>query len=374
MNTTLTIILGIIGLGFLVLIHETGHFIAARLCGVKVESFSIGMGPVLLHKKFGNTDYRISLLPFGGYCGMKGESDFRKAIEEEKPVIEGDNDSFYGVKPYKRIIIAFAGPFINLVFGYIAFVIIALIGYTYYSAGTVVQMSDEIYENTYSAAHAAGMQTGDEIIAINGKPMNDFSELANFIILRPDEDLTITFKRNEETKEIVVHTVLDKETGRGLLGIVSDPDSRLEREYPSHSFFPALIEGAKQTHNLLISTLKSLRLLFKGIDLTNAVSGPIKISSMLGETVQQSFSTSFKIGIINTLEFLSLISLSLFITNLLPIPALDGGLILVAFIETVTRKRTSPKLLQNIQFIGLAFIGFLLIIAIMGDIKYFFIK
>lgn len=374
MNTALTIILGIIGLGFLVLIHETGHFIAARLCKVTVESFSIGMGPVLFHKKISTTDYRLSLLPFGGYCGMKGESDFQKALEEGQPTIKGDPDSFYGVHPLKRIAIAFAGPFTNLFFGYIAFVIIAMIGYTYYTNSTVVRMANEVYKNTISQAYEAGMKSGDKIISINDKPMADYYEIANYVVLRPDEDLSISFIRDGITMNLTVHTLLEKETGRGLLGIVPDSNSTIERVYPSHSFFPALIEGAKQTYNLVISTIRSLKLLFKGIDLTNAVSGPIKISSMLGETVQQSFSTSIKIGIINTLEFLSLISLSLFITNLLPIPALDGGLILVAFIETVSKKRMSPKLLRNIQFIGLAFIAFLMMIAIMGDVKYFFIK
>ena len=93
----MTIIWGIICLGFIVFIHELGHFIAARLCGVTVESFSIGMGPVLLHKTIKGTDYRLSLLPFGGYCGMKGEKAFQEALEKNLSAIPAESGSFYGV-------------------------------------------------------------------------------------------------------------------------------------------------------------------------------------------------------------------------------------------------------------------------------------
>ncbi|HZK19888.1 MAG TPA: site-2 protease family protein, partial [Treponemataceae bacterium] len=108
------IIYGLIGLGIIIFIHELGHFVAARLSGVKVETFSIGMGPVLLRKKIGATEYRLSLFPLGGYCGMKGEKAFQEALENELDSIKKEKDSFYGVHPLKRIFIAFAGPCTNL--------------------------------------------------------------------------------------------------------------------------------------------------------------------------------------------------------------------------------------------------------------------
>ena len=130
----MTIVWGILCLGLIVFVHELGHFIAARLCGVKVESFSIGMGPVLAHKTIGETDYRLSLLPFGGYCGMKGEQGFRDALEQNLPAIPKEEGSFYGVHPLKRAIIAFSGPAMNLVFAAISLSIIAMTGYTFYAA------------------------------------------------------------------------------------------------------------------------------------------------------------------------------------------------------------------------------------------------
>ena len=103
----LTILYGILGLGLIVLIHETGHLIAARICGVKVEAFSVGMGPILLHKTIKDTDYRLSLIPLGGYCEMKGEKAFSEALDSNAKEITGEPDSLYGVHPLKRAFIAF---------------------------------------------------------------------------------------------------------------------------------------------------------------------------------------------------------------------------------------------------------------------------
>ncbi len=367
----MTVILGIIGLGFLVFFHELGHFTAARLFGVKVLAFSVGMGPILLHKEKGGTDYRLSLIPLGGYCSMKGENDFQKAMEENRTQIDGEKDSFYGVHPFKRLIIAFAGPFFNLMLGFIAFFIVALMGYSYFSAGTKVSMADELYEGMASPAHEAGMMSGDTITAIDGKAMSDFSDLSSYISTHPDEDIVITVDRDGKNIDIKVHTLLDKETGAGKLGIVSAPDSVTERQYGPYSPLAAIPEAAKQCGNLVALTFKSIAILFKGVDVTKAVSGPVRITTMLGDTVKEGFSAGIHVGIISTLQFLALISVSLFITNLLPVPILDGGLILFAIIEIIARRKMHPKLLYYIQFIGIAFIALLMVLAIAGDVRYF---
>ncbi|MBP5156618.1 MAG: site-2 protease family protein [Treponema sp.] len=367
----MTVIIGIIGLGFLVFFHELGHFTAARLFGVKVLAFSIGMGPVLLHKEMGGTDYRLSLIPLGGYCSMKGEDDFKKAVEENRKEIKGDKDSFYGVHPFKRLLIAFAGPFFNLLFGFLAFYTVALIGYSYYSAGTQVSMADEIYEDMASPAHEAGMMTGDTIKAIDGKEMSDFSDLSSYISTHPDEDITITVDRAGTILDIPVHTLLDKDSGAGKLGIVSSADSVIERHYGPYGPLAAVKEAAKQCGMLVGLTFKSIGILFKGVDVTKAVSGPARITTMLGDTVKEGFSEGIKVGIISSLQFLALISISLFITNLLPVPILDGGLILFALIEMIARRKMNPKLLYYIQYVGIAFIVLLMVLALAGDVRYF---
>ncbi|MCQ2247475.1 MAG: site-2 protease family protein [Treponema sp.] len=370
----MTFVLGLMGLSFLVFFHELGHFFAARIFGVKVEAFSIGMGPVLLHKTVKGVDYRLSLVPIGGYCAMKGEQDFAEAVEQGKKEITGDPDSFYVVHPLKRLLIAFAGPFFNWFFGFAAFILIATIGYTYYSAGTKVDMADEVYPGTPSPAHESGMKSGDTILSINDIPMNDFSEIAEYVATHPDQDVSVKILRDENPMDITVHTLLDKETGAGKIGIVSDPNSVTQHLYKAKGFFDAIREGFVQSSKIIRVTITSIPVLFKGVKITNAVSGPVRITSILGSTVQSGFSMGIKTGFICSMQFLALISISLFLTNLLPVPILDGGLILFALIEFIRGKKIPPKILLYIQYCGIAIVAALFILSLTGDIFYFMRK
>lgn len=369
------ILIGLLGLSFLVFFHELGHFIAARCMGVTVEAFSVGMGPVLLHKKRGDTDYRLSLIPLGGYCSMKGEQDYQTALEEKRSEIGGGPDTFYGTHPFRRLIIAFAGPFFNLLFTFFAFSATAMIGYNYYTSGCTVQMSDEIpeYAGTESPAHNAGMKSGDTILSIDGRRMNDFSDIQAYVSLRGGETIIVKVDRDGDELDFEVPVSLDKSTGMGRIGIYVPEESFTKKAYGPYSFFPALAEGFRQTGVRLGQTFRSLGILFKGVDVTNVVSGPARVTTMLGETVHEGFRESARIGVISTLELLAFISLSLFLTNLLPVPVLDGGLILFAIIELVTRRKLNPKLLYYIQMVGIAIVGAIIVLALVGDIRYFII-
>ena len=362
---------GILCLFFLILFHEFGHFIAAKLFGVKVESFSIGFGPILLHRTVRDTDYRLSLIPLGGYCGMKGENDFRKAMEENLKEVNGEPDSLFGVHPLKRAAIGFAGPFFNLIFAVFCFSIINGIGYKYYAYSNKIILADELYENSSTAARQAGLLSGDTIIRINEKEITDFSQIIEEVSVRPDENLKVTVLRDKEELTFTVHSELDKETGTGKIGVAADTESLLERSTPDYNFFQAIGHGFADTFEYIGLTFKSIAILFKGVDLKNAVGGPARITDMLGTTAQEGFSEGFKIGFISLSNLMAVISISLFIMNLLPIPVLDGGLILIAIIETISRRKVPPKIQYYIQFIGFAFIGILFIIGLIGDINYF---
>lgn len=362
---------GLLCLFFLIVFHEFGHFLAAKLFGVKVESFSVGFGPILIHKKIHGTDYRLSLFPLGGYCGMKGEKDFQNAIEAKLPQIEAEKDSLYGIHPLKRALIGFAGPFFNFFFAFIAYSLIAGIGYKYYTYSNSILINENI---TSSVAKDAGLESGDIITSINGKVTNDFSDLIQEISVRPDEDLILTVDRNGQNLSFNLHSEMDKATGSGKIGIAADTSKILEKESKKYSFFPALGHGFLESCNSVILTIKSIGLLFKGVDLDNAVSGPARVTEMLGTTVKEGFSAGLKQGLIALLSLMAIISISLFIMNLLPIPILDGGLILIAIIEFVFHKKINPKIQYYIQFIGLAFIALLFIIGLQGDIKYFLNK
>ena len=362
---------GILCLFFLILFHEFGHFLAAKLFGVKVESFSIGFGPILLHRTVKGTDYRLSLIPLGGYCGMKGENEFREAMDKGLKEVNGEPDSLYGVHPMKRAAIGFAGPFFNLIFAIFCFSMINGIGYNYYSYSNKIILADELYENSSTAARRGGLLTGDEIIRINNKEISDFSEIIEEVSIRPDEDLMIYVIRNGVELAFYVHSDMDKETGTGKIGVAADTQSLLERSTPDYNFFEAIGHGFLDTFEYIGLTFKSIAILFKGVDLKNAVGGPARITDMLGTTAQEGFSEGFKTGFISLANLMAVISISLFIMNLLPIPVLDGGLILIAIIETIIRKKVSPKVQYRISFIGFAFIAILFIIGLIGDINYF---
>src|SRR5574344_2108522 len=367
----LKILLGLILLDVIIIIHELGHFFAARKCGVTVECFSIGMGPVIVHRQIKGVDWRLSLFPIGGYCGMKGEEDFKTAYEQKLSKITGDKDSMYGVHPLCRAIIAFAGPAANFLFAFVAYTIIAMIGYTYYSASSQIQLADEVYPEVHSAARDAGLLSGDTITVMNGKRISDFSDVYEFASTHPDENISVTVRRGNSDLHFTIHSELDKSTGAGKIGVVSIPDTVVMRKSQQYSFFSAVAHGFNETFDNTISTIKSITVLFKGVHITEAVSGPASITTMLGDTVTSGFSAGVQNGFSSVLEFMALISISLFLMNLLPVPLLDGSLVLFSLIEAVFRTQIPPKVRYIVQYAGLAFIILLFCIAAVGDIHFF---
>ena len=365
------IVIGLICLCFLIFFHELGHVLVAKLFKIKVESFSIGMGPILFHKTIKGTDYRISLFPFGGYCGIKGEKDFQEALKNNYSKIEGEKDSMYGCHPFKRAAIGFAGPFFNFLFAFFAFTVILLTGYTTYSYSNKIIIASELDSSIQSQAGKAGLKTGDEIIKINNKKIEDFSDIIFEISKRPDEDIEISVLRDKEIIEFSVHSVLDKTSGTGKIGISADTTTLLKKEIKSKNFFLAIKDGFLESLNMTFLTLKGIFTLFRGVDLKNQVSGPARVADMIGEVVSESATQGKKAVFINLLNFMALISISLFLMNLLPIPVLDGALILFALIEGIFRIRLHPKFYYYIQFIGIFIIIIIFIIGVSGDFIYF---
>lgn len=366
-------LIGILSLIFLIIFHEFGHLIVSKLLGVKVESFSIGFGPILFHKKIKGTDYRLSLLPLGGYCSMKGDKDFQSAIDNNLPEIIADKDSLYGVHPLKRGLIGFAGPFFNFLFAVIAYTVINFIGYSYYTYSNKI-IIPPVNELQVSPARDAGLISGDKIIKINKKNIIDFSDIVTEISTHPDENLEFIIERNSEFLTFSVHTLLNKENGTGKAGLSADVDSLYLRETDDYNFIQSLVKGLKDTLESIKLSFKSIFILFKGVNLKNTVSGPARITEIIGDTATKGFSSGVKTGIISFLDLMAIISISLFIMNLLPIPVLDGGLILISVIEFILRKKINPKLQYYIQFIGIALILILFFIGLTGDISYFINK
>lgn len=447
----LKIILGILGLGIVVFIHELGHFIAAKIFKVKVLSFSIGWGPVLLRKKIGETEYRISAIPLGGYCGMEGEKAYQKAVEENLPEIPMEEGSLYSVHPLKRIVIAASGPVFNLIFAGIALIIYSSIPYTYYTTPARIVLASE-YDANYkdSPADFYGLQTGDIIKSIDGKPVSTFDEITNIISINPEEELTIELERKGSNILTKIIPRLNPETGTGEIGVYPFIDPKIKTLDPGsygieaglnpgdlivemdgnsventlqinkilnefdgeildikyvtpdnikkstainfeskeerklgitwdyitvsenpEGFFDIIYNGISETVKMTALTVKSLGLLFKGVDLSKAVSGPLRITYMLGEVTSTGFSMGISQGVLVLMNFMAIINISLFIMNLLPIPVLDGGLILLSLIEIISRKKIKPKFMYYFQTVGAVLILILIIFAFWMDVSFF---
>ena len=443
-------LIGLPVLGIVVFIHELGHFIAAKLCGVSVESFSIGWGPVLLHKKFGTTDYRLSAIPIGGYCGMKGEHAFREAYEKKLSSVPKEEGSLFAAHPFKRILIAFAGPFANLLLAAAALAMISGLGRTYYTTDNRIVPVYRLDPSDESPARTAGLQIGDRILQINGEKTANFTDIQQIIALHPEESLTMMIERGGEQLSTTIRPTLNKKTGAGQVGIYryvpleiasvrkdsaadlagikagdrltgidgtaldnqmtliyffrdytqktalfelirdgerielpvnlvrtenGSVDLGLNWEYitvteKGTGFIASLRQGIVQTGELTAVTLKSLGLLFKGVSMTDAVAGPVRISSMIGSLAADGFSENVQAGLVNIAEIVAVICVSLFLMNLLPIPILDGGLIFNAFIECIVRRQIPPRVLYYLQFVGFAFISVLFFFALWADILY----
>ena len=386
----LKIILGILGLGIVVFIHELGHFTAAKIFKVKVLSFSIGWGPVLLRKKIGTTEYRLSAIPLGGYCGMEGETAYQKALEENLPEIPLEEGSLYSVNPIKRILIAVAGPLFNLLFAAIALVIYSSIPYTYYTTPAQVILASE-YDSQYEnfPAETSGLETGDIIKNIDGKNVSNFDEITNFISINPGKELKLEIERNGQAMELTLIPKLNPETGTGEIGVypyikpvIRDvgPDSKAMKSGLKTGDKIIEINGIPVENTLQINKIignpdiDSLKIKYltagnseKDTTINFDSSGERKI----GITWEYIAVTEKSQGILVLMNFLAIINISLFIMNLLPIPVLDGGLVLLSLIELISRKRIKPKFMYYFQTVGAVIILMLIIFAFWMDISFF---
>ena len=443
------ILLGLIGLGIVVFVHELGHFLAARLMGIGVDAFSIGWGKPILKKKIGEVEYRLGLFPLGGYCKMRGDSDYEEIYNKSAQGIKADEGSYYAAHPFRRAFACFAGPLFNFIFAVLVLSVIWGIGFEVNTLGNRIVLASEINPGSTNPADEAGLKTGDRIISIMGKKTETYNDIQETIALNPGEELPMEVERNSEILRLSVVPVMDRSTGAGRIGVYFWTDPLIERvvegspaeiaglesgdvisrvngndlphtmalykiledgpqvlniEYlrqgqlqetalipvysesggadlglawkavryhtPRLSPPRALAKGMQETWKTFTVSVKSLSLLFRGVDLTQAVSGPVRITYMVGEVAAEGFNQSFGSGISSMAGFLSLISIALCIMNLLPLPILDGGMILLFFVEALRRKPLHPRFVSAFQTVGVVIIAGLMIFAVFGDILY----
>lgn len=346
MSTVISIISAVLIFCVIVVVHEFGHFIVARKCGIDVQEFAIGMGPVIFKKQGKHTLFTLRLLPLGGFCSM-GEDE------------ESDNEnSFRNKSVWRRIVVIAAGAIMNLILGFILSLIIFLV------AGKVTTtIIAEIVPG--SGCETAGMAVGDRITKVNG--LHIFT--ANDIIyeLRNDEDGVLDFVVERDGEKLTFNGVkfgltVDEETGERVLNY----DFKVYmKNMTAAELLPAAANKFMYYSRLI---LMSLRDLISGKYGLNNLQGPVGIVTVISESAQES---GFDIGYL--LDIAMLISVNVGIFNLLPLPALDGGRLVFLIIEAIRRKPIKAETEGMVHFAGFALLMLLMIIVTFNDVKNIFI-
>ena len=341
----------IIVLGVLIFVHEFGHFIVARFCGVGVEKFSLGFGPRMFGRKWGMTDYRVSAIPLGGYVKMVGEEPDADLPDEMLTL------SFTHKPVWKRFLIVAAGPGFNLFLAVLIFFILNLVVGLFILKPTIGEVKPD------SPAAMSGIQAGDEVVAINGQMVDSWVIMAELISASQGGPLEVSVKR---AGGIVVHEIQPKkipdknlfgeEVERYVIGITSAGDVFTRKFGP----LEALRQGVVQTWRIVELTVLSVAKIIAGKISARNIGGPVAIAQMAGQQAQQ--------GVVALISFIALLSVNLAILNFLPIPVLDGGHLLFFAIEAIIRRPVSTRVREVAQQAGIFLLILLMILVFYNDI------
>jgi len=357
MNSILSFI---IVLGLLIFVHELGHFLFAKFFKVRVLKFSLGFGPKIFGKHYGDTEYLVSAFPLGGYVKMCGEN-----IKDE--IAPEDISSSFSHKPlWNRFLVVFAGPAFNLLFAVLVFFLIfAIAGLPEPKSGTEI---GAVSEN--SAAYEAGLKVGDIILTINKQETLEWGDVSRLIRDSGGESVVMTISRDGQELEITgtptkseVTNLFGEVVGeRFMLGISRSS----EVIYQKASLGEAFIAGINQTWTFIYLTIIGIIKMIQQIIPASELGGPILIAQMAGQQMEA--------GWINLAYFIGLLSVNLGILNLFPIPILDGGHLVLYAIEGVRGKPIDEQTMIKLQQVGILLLGSLMIFVFYNDIIRIFNK
>ncbi|HAT4070690.1 RIP metalloprotease RseP [Clostridium perfringens] len=328
------IIFALLAFSALILVHELGHFIVAKLNGIYVEEFAIGMGPKLFGVKVGETEYNLRILPFGGFVKMLGEED------------ESDDSRSLNAKtPIQRILVMGAGAFMNYVLALIIFIGLAM------SSGFAENKVASVVPN--SPAQKIGIEQGDEFLKIDGNKIHTTDDFRMGLALAKGNPVELEIKRGNDVLTKTVQPILN-ESGVYQVGI-------------GYGFVekPTLLQGIKQGFNETISLVSQSFIALKTIvtgeaNLKTDVGGPVTIIKMSGQAA--------KAGANTLLWFMAFLSVQLAVFNLLPFPALDGGRIFIELIQMIIRKEIPAKYIEAVNTVGFMLLMGLMVLVTIKDI------
>jgi len=343
--TLLTALQVVLALGMLVLVHEACHFIAARALGMTVVSFTVGFGPEIVGFTRGGVRYAVCWVPLGGKVELKGGELPRNDQEEFPP------DTFFGAPWWKRTFMALAGPAGNYLFAALVFTVIVMVWGVVLDTSDGVPIVSAILPD--SPAEHAGLQPMDMLLRVDGSSISSIGELQRIIRASPDRELVFDVGRGTAVVTVTVRPRRDPASGDGRIG-VSLTGVGVKRKV---NLLHALIIGVAQPYYLTVMQLTELwrRITaFQRVELA----GPIGIFRMMAQkSTMEEF--LFRVGFIST-------ALGMF--NLFPIPVLDGGHILFALLEALTRRKPSRKLLEHATLAGLALVLMVFLLATYSDL------
>ncbi len=353
MLSVLKIVLALVMFGVIIFVHELGHFLVAKACGVRVNEFAMGMGPKLLSFGKKETTYSLRLLPFGGFCAMEGEDE-----------ASDDPRSFGNKNVWKRMAIVVAGVLMNFLLGFLVLVI-ALGAFTPLVDGEPLYGTTTIAElQPTAAAYETGLREGDTIISINSRPVLTTNDM--MMIMQSDEDGVMP---------MMVKRVVD---GKAQKVSLPEVTFRLETtedgvRYLKYDFILlgvpqtvlGTVEQAAKTECSLVTTVWwSLVDMVSGKYGLNELAGPVGTVDIIGDMVGQAVQTVSRADIYSLLIMFALISVNVGVINLLPLPALDGGRLLFLLIEAVVRRPVPQKFEAVVHFVGLVLLlGFMVVIS-----------
>lgn len=334
-------------ISFLIFFHELGHFLAARLLGVSVTTFSVGFGEKIVSKKFGGTDYCLSAIPLGGYVSLKGQDDLNPNA------ISHDKDSYNNLTPLGRIFILLAGPLFNILLAFFLYIALGYVG-----VEKLAPVVGKVFENT--PAYNSNLREGDEILSIDGKKVMQWSDIKGFVT---QQSLKVAIKRNEGIINLNIQPEI--QTRKNIWG--EEQESYIIGISPSNKTIILHHKGVSSIKFALNETVESSKLIFKGLQ--KLVQGFVPLKEVGGiVAIADITSKAAEISLSILIIIVALISVNLGILNLLPIPVLDGGHILFNLYEFIFRRPVPEKIFTGLSYAGFCLLFMLMTFMIVNDI------
>lgn len=345
------IVIAIIVFGVIIAVHEFGHFFAAKLCGIRVNEFAIGMGPAIFKKQKGETKYSLRVFPIGGYCAMEGEDT------------NSEDDRAFNNKPtLQKIAVLVAGAAMNILLGFIIIVIMVSTG------GTILSNTVSSFREN-SVSESTGLKVDDKILKINGTTIFVDSDIV--YKLTTDTDGIVSMEVLRDGKKVQINNVKFLTTKAS-----ADAQQQITIDftvYPKEKTFINVMDySIKRTAYVARLIWLSLVDLLSGKYGFNELSGPVGIVGVIGTAMSQS--KVFVENLRMVMNIVIFITINVGIFNLLPLPALDGGRIFFRIGEAITRKRIKPETEGTIHFVGLALLMLLMLVVTFNDVSKLFTK